>query len=102
VGIEVKDWGARVGVGMARDYLRDYGKACQFFYLAARDFTQGVFSVRDLGLFHLERREVVKAAAMLTPEPALWRSAVERLCERCGVTVDLPSHPHQRTLPRED
>lgn len=100
VGIEVKDWGTRVGVKLARGYLRDYGRACQYFYLAARDFTEGVFSVRGLGLFHLDRREVVKAAGELTPDPALWLSAVERLSERCGVSVDLPSHPHQRTLPR--
>jgi hypothetical protein len=101
VGIEVKDWGNRVGVPMAREYLRTYGRACQYFYLAANGFAQGLFSVRDLGLFDLNRREVVKAPGQLSPEPALWRSAVERLCQLCGVEVDLPKDPLQRTLPNE-
>lgn len=100
VGIEVKDWGKSVHVRMARDYLKAYGKVCQFFYLAANEFSQGLFSVRDLGLFRLDSREVVKAPGQLLPEPALWRSAVERLTERCGVVVDLPNDPNQRTLPR--
>ncbi len=101
VGIEVKDWGNRVGVKMARDYLMTYGKACQYFYLAANEFSQGLFSVKDLGLFDLNRREVVKAPGQLSPEPVLWRSAVDRLCERCAVEVDLPKDPYQQTLSTE-
>jgi hypothetical protein len=100
VGIEVKDWGARVGVRMARSYLRAYGRACQYFYLAANDFTEGLFSTRDVGLFHLDRREVVKAAGRLSPDPGLWRSAVSRLGELCGTELELPLDPHQSTLPR--
>ncbi len=102
VGIEVKDWGARIGTGMARQYLRAYGRVCQFFYLAANDFTEGLFAVRDVGLFHLDRREVVKAAASLAPDPSLWRSAVHRLSELCEVEIELPPDPHQRTLPPGD
>jgi hypothetical protein len=101
VGIEVKDWDARVSIPMARDYLQAYGKACQHFYLAANGFAQGLFSIRDLGLFHLDHREVVKAPGPLDPDPALWRSAVERLCEGCGVDIDLPVDPRQRTLPMD-
>jgi len=54
--------------------------------------------VRDLGLFNLDKREVVKAPARLSPEPILWRSAMERLCQLCDVVLDLPNDPHQRTL----
>ncbi len=100
VGIEVKDWGTRVSIPMAREYLVAYGKVCQHFYLAANGFSEGLFSVRDLGLFHLDRREVVKAPGPLEPDPALWWSAVERLSERCEVDLDLPRDPRQTTLPR--
>jgi hypothetical protein len=102
VGIEVKDWDARVSIPMARDYLMSYGKVCQQFYLAANGFAEGLFSLKDLGLFHLDRREVVKAPGPLVPDPILWRSAVERLCERCKVDVDLPRDPSQSTLPRAE
>jgi hypothetical protein len=61
-----------------------------------------MFSMRNLGLFHLDRREVVKVPPELSPDPHLWRSAVERLSERCGVEVDLPMDPHQRTLLRDE
>jgi len=98
VGIEVKDWGNKVHVKMAREYLAAYGKACQYFYLAANDFSQGLFTVRDIGLFNLDDRKVVKAPARLSPDPVLWRSAMERLCQLCDVDLDLPPDPHQRTL----
>jgi hypothetical protein len=98
VGIEVKDWDARVSIPMARGYLETYGKVCQNFYLAANGFAQGLFSLRDLGLFHLDRREVVKAPGPLVPDPILWRSAVERLCDQCQVEIDLPRDPSQSTL----
>jgi hypothetical protein len=101
VGIEVKDWGASVSVPMAREYIEAYGRACEHFYLAANGFAEGLFSISDLGLFHLGRREVVKAPGRLDPNPALWRSAVERLGELCGLEIELPVHPHQSTLPRE-
>ena len=101
VGIEVKDWGARVSVPMARGYLDAYGRACEHFYLAANGFAEGLFTLRDLGLFHLDRREVVKAPGLLSPEPALWRSAVERLVELCGADIDLPDDPRQSTLPTD-
>jgi hypothetical protein len=100
VGVEVKDWDAKVSIPMAREYLVEYGKVCQFFYLAANGFAEGLFSVRDMGLFHLDRREVVKAPGPLVPDPILWRSAVDRLCERCQVDLDLPADPSQSTLPR--
>lgn len=100
VGIEVKDWEARVSIPMAREYLAAYGKACQQFYLAANGFAEGLFAIRDLGLFHLDRREVVKAPGTLRPDPVLWRSAVERLCEICEVEVGLPRDPSQSRLPR--
>ena len=98
VGIEVKDWDARVGATVARGYLRDYGRACSHFYLAANRFSEDLFHVKGLGLFHLDRREVVKAPGALRPEPALWRSAVVRLAEACGIVVDVPEDPLQRTL----
>jgi len=98
VGIEVKDWDATVGATMARGYLRDYGRACSHFYLAANSFSEDLFSIKDLGLFHLDRREVLKAPGPLRPEPALWRSAVLRLAEGCGIEVEAPLDPHQRTL----
>ena len=101
VGIEVKDWEARVSIPMAREYMEAYGKVCQHFYLAANGFAEGLFSVGDLGLFHLDRREVVKAPAPLRPDPVLWRSAMERLCQLCEVELDVPKDPHQSTLPRE-
>lgn len=101
VGIEVKDWEARVNRTMARDYLETYGRVCQHFYLAANGFSEGVFSMRDIGLFHLDRREVVKAPSRLRPDVTLWRSAVDRLSERCDVRIDLPNDPDQTTLPGE-
>jgi hypothetical protein len=99
VGIEVKDWDNRVHPKLAREYLVAYGRACQYFYLAAKEFSQGLFAIRDMGLFDLDRREVVKAPAPLSPDPILWRSAVERLCEICDVELTLPADPSQRTLP---
>jgi len=101
VGIEVKDWGATVGATMARGYLRDYGRACSHFYLAANSFSEDLFSIKGLGLFDLDRREVLKAPGPLRPEPALWRSAVLRLAEGCGIEVEVPGDPRQRTLRSE-
>jgi len=102
VGIEVKDRGAPVGSRMAARYLAAYRRSCQYFYLAANAFTPRVFAMRDVGLFHLDRREVVKGAGALSPEPALWRSAVSRLAEACRVEVGVPRDPLQTTLGDED
>lgn len=98
VGIEVKDWEASVHTKLARGYLAAYGRVCQYVYLAANDFSQDLFGVRDLGLFHLGRRQVVKAPALLSPDPGLWRSAALRLAEECGRDLRLPRHPGQTVL----
>jgi len=98
VGIEVKDRAAPVGPRTAARYLAAYGRSCQHFYMAANGFSPRVFAMRDVGLFHLGRREVVKGAGALRPEPALWRSAVARLAEACGTEVEVPRDPLQTTL----
>lgn len=98
VGIEVKDRTAPVGPRTAARYLAAYGRSCQHFYMAANGFSPRVFAMRDVGLFHLGRREVVKGAGALRPEPALWRSAVARLAEACRTEVEVPRDPLQTTL----
>lgn len=98
VGVEVKDWGARVTLPLARRYLAAYGRVCQHFYLAANGFSEDLFGLGDVGLFHLGRLEVVKAAPALRPDPALWRSAVRRLSESCDVGVPDPLDPSQTML----
>lgn len=67
IGIEVKDWKARVTPKMCYLYLKTYRKGCQYVYIAARRFSPRTFDIHELGFIDLDRMEVVKRPEYLYP-----------------------------------
>lgn len=97
VGIEVKDWKVRVGEKLVREYLSVYGQVCEYFYLAARRFSINVLTVPSVGLFSLEKLEVVKKPQYLYPDEKLRMSAVKRM-KKSGLQKNVLESPYQMTL----
>lgn len=96
VGIEIKDWQARVGPQLARDYLSVYGEVCEYFYLAARRFSSQLLS-SPVGLFSLERMEVIKKPEYLYPNEKLRANAIKRM-KKSGLDPHVTESPYQTTL----
>jgi hypothetical protein len=97
VGIEIKDWKATVGPGLALEYLSAYGNVCEYFYLAARRFSNRLLRVPSIGLFSLEKMEVVKKPKYLYPNEKLRANAVNRM-KKSGLDVRVIESPYQTTL----
>ncbi len=68
IGIEVKDWKARVTPKMCYQYLKTYRKGCQYVYIAARRFSPRTFDIHELGFIDLEKMEVIKRPEYLYPK----------------------------------
>jgi hypothetical protein len=99
VGIEIKDWKTRVGIKLARRYLKTYGAVCEYFYLAARRFSQRLFGCSPVGLFSLEKMEVVKKPHYLFPDEILRVEAIKRM-KKSGLDPRVIESPYQTTLDR--
>jgi len=97
VGIEIKDWKARVGPKLARNYLKVYGQVCEYFYLAARRFSKKLLGTPSVGLFSLEKMEVVKKPQYLYPNEKLRENAVKRM-KKSGLKETVIESPYQTTL----
>ncbi len=97
VGIEIKDWKARVGKTLVQEYLSVYGAVCEYFYVAARRFSPHVLSIPSVGLFSLERMKVIKPPMYLYPDEMLRKSAVKRM-KKQGLKDNVIESPYQMTL----
>lgn len=97
VGIEIKDWKVKVGPRIAQQYVSVYGEVCEYFYLAARRFSQRLLQFPSIGLFSLEKMEVVKEPAYLYPDENLRASAIKRM-KKGGLKEIVIESPYQTTL----
>lgn len=97
VGIEIKDWKARVGPKLAKTYLSVYGDVCEYFYLAARRFSSKLLRIQSVGLFSLEQMKVIKPPAYLYPRERLRASAIKRM-KKSGLKENVIESPYQTTL----
>ncbi|MBU7032592.1 MAG: hypothetical protein HXS53_08675 [Theionarchaea archaeon] len=97
VGIEVKDWKTKVGINLARRYLNTYGAVCEYFYLAARRFSGRLYGSSPIGLFSLEKMEVVKRPRYLFPDEILRSEAIRRM-KKSGLSPEVIESPYQTTL----
>ncbi len=97
VGIEIKDWKARVGPQIAHDYLTVYGAVCEYFYLAARRFSHQLLGIPSVGLFSLEKMKVIKRPEYLYPDERLRASAIKRM-KKGGLKEAVIESPYQTTL----
>lgn len=97
VGIEIKDWKAKVGMSYARQYLRTYGTVCEYFYLAARRFSEKLFASPSIGLFSLDKMAVIKKPCYLFPDEMLRSEAIRRM-KKSGLDARVIESPYQTTL----
>ncbi|MBU6997617.1 MAG: hypothetical protein HXS41_08830 [Theionarchaea archaeon] len=97
VGIEVKDWKARVGSKLAAQYLSVYGEVCEYFYIAARRFSQSLLRTSRIGLFSLESMKVIRRSQYLFPDERLRISAVKRM-KKGGLNPRVLESPYQTML----
>jgi hypothetical protein len=98
VGIEVKDWGARITRKLCRQYLDTYGRSVEYFYLAGRKFSPSIWAIPRLGLIDLDRLEVVKKARYLYPDKKLRAGVVKVLKEYKGAPEAIQEDPYQMSL----
>lgn len=98
VGVEIKDWERAIHPSIGRDYMIAYG-ACEYFYLAARKFSDSLFDHPSLGLFDLTRMQVVKKASYLYPDYRQRAHVVRGLKRRSGL-YDIIEDPYQQNLSR--
>jgi hypothetical protein len=99
VGIEVKDWKARVGSKLATQYQSVYGEVCEYFYIAARRFSRSLLRTSCVGLFSLESMKVIRRSPYLFPDETLRINAVKRM-KKGGLDPDVLESPYQTTLDR--
>src|SRR5659263_595998 len=82
VGIEIKEWEKRVHPNMALEYLETYRPTCEYFYLAAKKFSKSTIELKDIGLFDLTRRKVIKNAEYLYPDVDFRTNLMSRIKNR--------------------
>jgi len=98
VGIEIKEWSAVVHPKLARQYLQTYRDTCEYFYLAAKRFSDATFEIEDIGLFDLNTMKVVKEPAYLFPDPDFRGHLMKRIKKHYQVLSGVVEDPFQRTL----
>ncbi len=100
IGIEIKDWSCRVHPKLCWEYLKTYRKSCEYFYLAARKFSQDTSIIKELGLINLSTMKVAKQAQYLFPKKE-FRAGVVRGLKKCVLTTrDIIEDPYQMSLDR--
>jgi len=98
VGIEIKEWSAVVYPKLAQEYLQTYRDTCEYFYLAAKRFSDATFEIKDIGLFDLTTMKVVKEPGYLFPDPDFRAHLMKRIKKHYQVLSGVVEDPFQRTL----
>jgi hypothetical protein len=98
IGIEIKDWKHAVHPKLCWRYLKTYRKSCEYFYLAARKFSQIAPEIREIGLINLNTMKIIKRAEYLFPTKE-FRAGVVRGLKRCtSYKRDIIEDPYQMSL----
>jgi hypothetical protein len=98
IGIEIKDWHAKVHPKLCWDYLKTYRKSCEYFYLAARKFSQVAPMINEIGLINLDTMKVVKRAEYLYPQPEFRSGVVRSLKKFTNIRRAIIEDPYQMSL----
>ncbi len=98
VGIEVKDWKARVTPKMCYQYLRTYRKGCQYFYIAARHFSPRSFDISEIGFIDLEKMAVIKKPEYLHPRKKDREGVIRKMNKAPQPRRYFIMHPDQTTM----
>lgn len=98
VGIEIKEWDAKVNPKLAEKYLDTYRKTCEYFYLAAKKFSKSTFEIEEIGLFDLNDMKIIKEPAYLFPDPDYRANLMKRIKKQFQTLQDAVEDPYQRTL----
>jgi hypothetical protein len=73
-------------------------KRCEYFYLAAKRFSDAIYEIEDIGLFDLNSMKVVKEPAYLFPDPDFRGHLMKRIKKHFQVLSEEVEDPFQRTL----
>ena len=98
IGIEIKDWNQRVHPKLCWQYLKTYRKSCEYFYLAARKFSQDAPIIKEIGLINLSTMKVVKRAEYLFPRKEIRAGVVKRLKKFTSTGQNIIEDPYQMNL----
>ena len=100
IGIEIKDWNHNVHPKLCCEYLKTYRKSCEYFYLAARQFSQDTSIIKELGLINLSTMKVAKKAQYLFPRKEFRAGVVKGLKKCMPIKRDIIEDPYQMCLDR--
>ncbi len=98
VGIEIKEWSAILHPKLALSYLETYRDTCEYFYLAAKQFSSKTFEIKDIGLFDLNTMKVIKTASYLFPNTDFRANLMKRIKKHYNVLSGVVEDPFQRTF----
>ncbi len=98
IGIEIKDWKARVTPKMCYQYLKTYRKGCQYVYMAAREFSPRAFEIHELGFIDLREMKVVKKPEYLYPRKADREGVIRKMSNTPPRRKSFIQHPDQTCL----
>jgi hypothetical protein len=98
VGIEIKEWNATVHPKLALEYLETYRNTCEYFYLAAKHFSNSTLELDEIGFFDLTGMKVIKSPSYLFPDPDFRAHIMKRIKKQYQVLSDVVDDPYQRTL----
>jgi hypothetical protein len=98
IGIEIKDWKHKVHPKLCWDYLKTYRKSCEYFYLAARKFSQAAPMINEIGLINLSTMKVIKPAEYLYPPKEFRSGVVKGLKTFTTYSRDIIEDPYQMSL----
>ena len=98
MGIEIKEWDKSVHPKMAMEYLETYRKTCEYFYLAAKKFSQSTLELNEVGLFDLTRMKVIKNPCYLYPDVDFRANLMKRIKNNFKVLRDAVDDPFQKTI----
>ena len=98
VGIEIKEWEACIHPKVAMEYFDAYRHTCEYFYLAAKRFSESTLHLEGIGLFDLTEMKNIKTPAYLFPDPEFRANLMKRIKKQFQVLSDVVEDPYQRTL----
>ena len=98
VGIEVKDWKAKVTPKMCYQYLKTYRKGCQYFYIAARHFSPRSFDISEIGFIDLDKMQVIKKPEYLHPRKKDREGVIRKMNKAPQPRRFFVMHPDQTTM----